>query len=59
MITHYNAFVTGKLMSLKMTKMQILLVYMYGIFQLVIIHKSEKEYLLILQVLQISFTQKY
>lgn len=45
MITHYNAFVTGKLMSLKMTKMQILLVYMYGIFQLVIIHKSEKEYL--------------
>lgn len=42
-----------------MTKTQILLVYVYGIFQLVIIHKSEKEYLLILQVLQISFTQKY
>lgn len=59
MITHYNAFVTGKLVSFKMTKTQILLVYVYGIFQLVIIHKSEKEYLLILQVLQISFTQKY
>ena len=42
-----------------MTKTQSLLVYVYGIFQLVIIHKSEKEYLLILQVLQISFTQKY
>lgn len=42
-----------------MTKTQILLVYVYGVFQLVIIHKSEKEYLLIVQVLQISFTQKY